>query len=305
MRRFKLKLASPGRGSRSTCRTSKPIIARSLPPQPAGRGLSCANKPNLHRSHAKGKSLIGQRVMVHCTGTGTSAKQSQFRGGAGWGRRLGRRPSVGRCCTNKANLPPPGGTGFEGRGGVGQTCANKANFRQEQQEGQVLCGKGVMVNCTFDRPRQNKANFPAGTRPAGTGAEGMIARNKPNFGKEERQQQPATAYGLRPSAVVRPLCRPSSVRSGLKANREIGVPGRSRPGGLVLRQRLALGFGGPDQGHDAHEVDQAHDDRDAAERQHGAQPAQQQRERCRHVADRVVAETDPRARRRVGKISGK
>jgi hypothetical protein len=37
--------------------------------------------------------------------------------------------------------------------------AKQSQFLPEQQEGQVFCGKGVMVNCTSDRPRQNKANL--------------------------------------------------------------------------------------------------------------------------------------------------
>jgi hypothetical protein len=38
-------------------------------------------------------------------------------------------------------------------------CAKQTQFPAEQKEGQRLGGKGVMVNSTFDRPRQNKANL--------------------------------------------------------------------------------------------------------------------------------------------------
>jgi hypothetical protein len=53
---------------------------------------------------------------------------------------------------NKANLP--GGAGGVGRG----MLYKQSQFPPEQKEGQSLGAKGVMVNNTSDRPRQNKAN---------------------------------------------------------------------------------------------------------------------------------------------------
>jgi hypothetical protein len=38
-------------------------------------------------------------------------------------------------------------------------CAKQSQFPPEQQEEQVLCGEGVMVNRTRNRLRQNKANW--------------------------------------------------------------------------------------------------------------------------------------------------
>jgi hypothetical protein len=44
----------------------------------------------------------------------------------------------------------------------------QSQFPPGQQEGQLLCEKGVMVNCTFDRPRRNKANSGGWDTPGGT-----------------------------------------------------------------------------------------------------------------------------------------
>jgi len=45
-------------------------------------------------------------------------------------------------------------------------CAKQSQFPPRRHEGQRLGGKGVMVNQAFNRPRQNKANWPK----RGTGA---------------------------------------------------------------------------------------------------------------------------------------
>ncbi len=82
------------------------------------------------------------------------AKQSQTRASWGiWG--TGRRRDEHRAnAPNKPNLP--GGAGGAGRG----MLYKQSQFPPDQKEGQVLGGKGVMVNTTFDKPQQNKANSP-------------------------------------------------------------------------------------------------------------------------------------------------
>ena len=100
----------------------------------------------------RGKSCMGKELWW-IDRHGTSAKQSQF-------------------------TPPPTGTvgGRQGRrwSATRDNRAKQTQFLHEQNEGQVVCGKGVMVNSTFDRPRQNKPNLPGGSR-------GAIAPNKPNL----------------------------------------------------------------------------------------------------------------------------
>jgi hypothetical protein len=62
-----------------------------------------------------------------------------------WG--TGRRRDEHRAnAPNKPNLP--GGAGGEGRG----MLYKQSQLPPDQKEGQVLGGKGVMVNSTFDRP---------------------------------------------------------------------------------------------------------------------------------------------------------
>ncbi len=63
-----------------------------------------------------------------------------------------------------------------------QSDAHRAKQSQSppnQQEGQVLCGKGVMVNRTFHRLRQNKANFSmADWRQTGGGTTNCAKRTQ-------------------------------------------------------------------------------------------------------------------------------
>ncbi len=124
--------------------------------------------------------------------------------------------SVGR--QNKANLPPDGRGRPSARPkaltlppGTGTTAPNKANSRREAcgtnkansarvvlphgvkgakqsqfsaggQDRQVFGGKGVMVNWTCNRPRQNKANFRRVGRGLADGGRRANAQNEPNFG---------------------------------------------------------------------------------------------------------------------------
>ena len=68
----------------------------------------------------------------------------------------------------------------------------QSQFPPGQQEGQVLCGKGVMVNRTFDRPRQNKATFGgwAGRTIAKAGGLDDATRHR---GKHAKQSQFGTS----------------------------------------------------------------------------------------------------------------
>ncbi len=89
-------------------------------------------------------------------------------GGLGETKPISGGEQLGAGCTNKANsgfrpnpcptMPNkpnlPGGAGAVGR----RMLYKQSQFSPEQKEGQRLGGKGVMVNSTFDRPQQNKAN---------------------------------------------------------------------------------------------------------------------------------------------------
>jgi hypothetical protein len=101
-------------------------------------------------------------------------KQSQTKASWGiWG--TGRRRDEHRAnAPNKPNLA--GGTGGAGRG----TLYKQSQLPLDQKEGQVLGGKGVMVNRTSARPQQNKAN--SRPRRAGRGRwggdRGAIVRHR-------------------------------------------------------------------------------------------------------------------------------
>ena len=62
---------------------------------------------------------------------------------------------------NKPKLGRAGVSGAQDGGDERRASApNKPNFGHGKTKGKWLCGKGVMVNSTSDRPRQNKPNFP-------------------------------------------------------------------------------------------------------------------------------------------------
>jgi hypothetical protein len=62
------------------------------------------------------------------------------------------------CETNPISSGRPGMDAGGRETPPGSDCAKQSQFLREQQEEQVLCGKGVMVNRTCNRLRQNKAN---------------------------------------------------------------------------------------------------------------------------------------------------
>ncbi len=189
-------------------------------------------------------------------GTGLE-KQSQFR------RSVKFEVRIVKCKTKPIlRLRPPVGAGGDNIADWGSrqappctqlNCAKQTQFPADQKEGQVLGGKGVMVNSTFDRPRQNKANLrakPGGTRPQGWGTRGKCAKQTqfPAAGMPHHSSIPLF-QGSSPMPVAQnePNCpkRGTEAVSGgagwvegcctnkpnscYYADPEIGVPGRARP----------------------------------------------------------------------------
>ncbi len=132
-----------------------------------------------------------------------------------------------RCRLRKTKPIPVGrdaacGSGFPARpSGLAVNRAKQTQFRQRKKKRQVLCEKGVMVNCTLHRPWQNKANCPAG--PGGT-------RDK---SAEQNQFGPGVRKRARAGRLGAPagdrLCKTKPIaRSG--APRRCPPSGRSRGG---------------------------------------------------------------------------
>jgi hypothetical protein len=146
-------------------------MCKTNPILPPGRGLreqNVQNEPNA-RSGAPRRCLrlrIGDcraSLAMTCCGSGTSLsrgqlyKQTQLAGA--------NRATSPRCPAsgNKANSRRAGrglGTGVPScPSGLAVNCAKQSQFRQREKKRQGLGRKGVMVNSTSDRPRQNKANL--------------------------------------------------------------------------------------------------------------------------------------------------
>jgi hypothetical protein len=86
-------------------------------------------------------------------------------------------------------------------------CAKQTQFPPRRQEGQRLGGKGVMVNSTCDRPRQNKANLG---KP-GWGSAESIMQNKANSGgvanrAKQTQFLASRALGNTQLCKTKPIC---------------------------------------------------------------------------------------------------
>jgi hypothetical protein len=129
---------------------------------------------------------------------GASEKQSQFPVEGARPERRGRG-----CRTNKPNLARSG-QGTDGRkmqnepnlgypGWSGADYAKQTQFASERNEGQVLCGKGVMVNCTCKRLRKNKANFRRMGGAWGTGAWMSYKQSQFSAGGQSRKTNPICA----------------------------------------------------------------------------------------------------------------
>jgi hypothetical protein len=106
------------------------------------------------------------------------------------------RSGAPRCCP-----AGPGGTGPPGRGTQGNR-AKQTQFRRRAKQRQVLGRKGVMVNSTSDRPRQNKANSRGWDAPGGTtsGAVAQAYRAKQTQFAADGQGRPLP----RPEALTMP-----------------------------------------------------------------------------------------------------
>jgi hypothetical protein len=163
----------------------------------------------------------------------TGQPASAFGGGFGVriadsGQPGGGTAPTGRqaSCTKQTQLPEAGHRGGvrlhrggRGRGPWGNR-AKQSQFPSDPKEGQVLCGKGVMVNRTFDRPQQNKPNSRPGRvgRGPGDGGRRIIAQNKPNCPKRGTE-----AVSCRGPAVW----GRRGVRRGANAPNKPNLPGAS------------------------------------------------------------------------------
>ena len=110
-----------------------------------------------------------------------------------------RRSRKGRSCETKPIWRGRRGMGAGGRETpTGSNCAKQSQFPAERREGQVPCRKGVMVNRTCNRLRQNKANSSlrikrssGGHRLATYGLQPLVLRvgctNKANWREEARR----------------------------------------------------------------------------------------------------------------------
>ena len=87
---------------------------------------------------------------------------------------------------NEANFARRDGP--EGRGaGVDESCETNP-IRTKRQEGQVLCGKRVMLKRTSEQRRRNKANLPGATGKTIAKAGGLDAATR-NKGRCVKQSQ--------------------------------------------------------------------------------------------------------------------
>jgi hypothetical protein len=107
-------------------------------------------------------------------------------GKAQWDEATGAGDAGQSCKTNPIRPGQPGRGAGGRRTPPGHDGAKQSQFAQEQREGQVLGGKGVMVNRAFDRLRQNKANPAWGGQscetnpiPGDAGRAGVLVRTNP------------------------------------------------------------------------------------------------------------------------------
>jgi hypothetical protein len=158
--------------------------------------------PQRHRDHRENSQFVAGDGRAPspcplCLGGANSCKTKPIArtgaprrcpGGAG---RHGARGTghEGQMCQTNPIWPGRPARGPGGRESpTGHDGAKQSQFWPRQNEGQVVCGKGVMAHRTCNRLRQNKANFPP-TAPEGRGmgeppAEPALRRmapNKPNL----------------------------------------------------------------------------------------------------------------------------
>jgi hypothetical protein len=161
---------------------------------------------------------------------GKCAKQSQFRL-----HRPGRGPrDMGRGRVQTNPIPSgAGGTRAAGAWDEGQMRQTKPIARSgaprrcpgEQKEGQRLGGRGVMVNRTFDRARQNKAKLgPDGTSggtPHRGGGEGAKQSQFPATPGDEGQMRNRAIYMTQPGPTDSMSEQASCTASATKSPRKL------------------------------------------------------------------------------------
>jgi hypothetical protein len=213
-------------------------LRQTNPIRPSGQAWSLErqtvrNKPN---SCHYADQEIGVPRRADC------AKQSQFGGSSrGWSLWCETKPiprlrisdwGLGTDLRRDARCGPPG------QGPVVQTkpIARRGAPRRcpaEQQKGQVLCGKGFMVNSTSDRPRQNKANLGKPGWDPGS----RLCRTKPISGAGSRgagaNRAKQTQFG--PAGRLGPwrgkLCETNPIPAAMPIRRS------AFPGGPIVRNK--------------------------------------------------------------------
>ncbi len=122
---------------------------------------SAPNKPNFGHGKTKDKWFAAKELWLSGPAKSTE-KTKPIPAGPGdppspMPRRLGKTNPIARSGAPRRCPATPGGTRPGGRE-TRVKCAKQSQFRPRRQERQRLGGKGLMVNRTFDRPRQNKPN---------------------------------------------------------------------------------------------------------------------------------------------------
>ncbi len=143
---------------------------------------NCAKQTQFAFEQNEGQVLWGTAVMVTCTCKGSWQNKANC-------------PKRGTEAVSGGTAPAGPGLRYKQTQFGGTNCAKQTQLPLRRQEGQRFGGKEVMVNSTFDRPRQNKPNLgkpgwdPGGrlckTKPIprlGIADFGLrIVRNEPNL----------------------------------------------------------------------------------------------------------------------------
>ncbi len=108
--------------------------------------------------------------------------------------------------------------------------AKQSQFPPRRRDGQSFCGKGVMVNSTFDGPRQNKANL-------------AITRRHPEANRAKQSQFPAVPGGPPSPLRVAGILPAIRGRDALdtKEQGQDALATRPRNNGCAKRSQLGKG----------------------------------------------------------------
>jgi hypothetical protein len=124
----------------------------------------------------------------------------------------------------------PGSGEGDRRSPPGRDGAKQSQFSSERNEGQVVCGKGVMVNSTSDSPRKNKAKLGQDGGLRGRCSwKGSIVQNKPNLPISDcgfRIADWAHTCGGMPDRVTSPRCPASGNKANLDRDQGSGIMGQ-------------------------------------------------------------------------------